>query len=58
MTWYEKHKSLARAKAQRWQVEFAHKSLCYSTIVAYNKYFTTIGKQFGLLKEFRENGII
>jgi len=53
-----KDKDMARQVAidyQRWASE---QSLSYGDIAFYTDYFTKLGRKFGLLKEFKENGII
>ena len=58
MTWYEKQKEKARTKAIDWQVRNANVSHSYYYLWNISNYFTKLGRRFGLLKEFRENGII
>jgi len=53
-----KTKAEAQAQAQNWRVWASTKNLSYSKIAEWRGYFTTLGKKFGLLKEFKENGII
>lgn len=55
---YEIYKQRAREKAIEWQLENCDKCLCMSELAYYGAYFSKIGRKYGLLKEFRENGII
>lgn len=58
MTYYQMRKEAAREEAIRWQQEFDRKRYTWSEIRDWVWHFHKIGKRFGLLKEFRENGII
>lgn len=55
---YKELKEEAREKAIDWQLEFSQNDHYMSEYVFYGDYFTRLGKRYGLLKEFRENGII
>lgn len=55
---YHYYKELARQNAIAYQ-EYASKTLMsYADVAKAQTYFTLLGKRYGLLKEFRENGII
>ena len=54
---YKIEKELAREKAIAWQLENSNKCLSYGELADYADYFRKLGKRYGLLKEFRENGI-
>ena len=54
---YELAKNRAREKAVMWQLENCDKCLSYGELADWCEYFTKLGKRYGLLKEFRENGI-
>ncbi|MBR4856331.1 MAG: hypothetical protein IKU94_06865 [Bacteroidaceae bacterium] len=58
MTAYQKGKEAAREKAIAWQYEAAEQSLSYGELAEASDYFTRLAKRFGLVREFRENGII
>ena len=55
---YEIAKENARQKAIDWQLEFIEKDHYMSEYAYWNNYFTKLAKRYGLIKEFRENGII
>lgn len=55
---YTAAKERARQRAIDWQSEFGEHSYSYGELAAYAAYFTRLGKRYGLLREFRENGII
>jgi hypothetical protein len=48
----------ARQLAIDWQSQAGKKSLSYAELAAWAGFFRKLGKRFGLLKEFKENGII
>ena len=53
-----KNKGMARQVAidfQRWASE---RNMSYKDIAYYQNYFYNIAKKFGLVREFKENGII
>ena len=58
MTNYERRKAAARQKAVDWQLGFAEHNYSYAELAAAQAYFETLGRRYGLLTEFRENGII
>lgn len=58
-------KEEARDYAIRWQYWFSEQNeidkeptLYQSDLVEWQEYFIKLGRKFGLLKEFKENGII
>lgn len=55
---YEEKKADVREKAINFQQAFSEYDFSYSEIIEYQDYFQKQGKRYGLLKEFRENGII
>ena len=54
---YRQRQSQAREKAIEWQCDFSNSSYSYLELVEYQNYFEKLGRRYGLLKEFRENGI-
>ena len=58
MNKYQKGKEKARQQAKEWQIKFATTKMSMNEIAWDNWGFTELGKRYGLLKEFRENGII
>ena len=55
---YRYYKELARQNAQAYQMLASEKAFSYGEIVEAQAFFEKVGKRYGLLKEFRENGII
>jgi len=55
---YNINKNKIRNKAIEWINYFADHNVSYSDILMANMYFTNYGKRYGLLKEFKINGII
>lgn len=53
-----KTKEEARDKAIEWQYWQAEQSLSYVESAKWQCYFEETGKKFGLLEEFKENGIL
>jgi len=53
-----KTKEQAREFAIEWQDTFQNENYDYAQLVYFSGIFTKLGKKFGLLKEFKENGII
>ena len=54
---YEKKKEMARQKAIDWQDDFRNHNYSYGELDEFGYYFEKLGRKYGLLKEFRENGI-
>ena len=55
---YQKQKKKARQEAIEWQRNFYNQNWTYQDIYYYTERFERYAKQYGLIKEFRENGII
>lgn len=60
MNKYQLGKAQARESAIEWQTEYfsGENGMSYLGIAKAQEYFTQLGKRYGLLREFRENGII
>lgn len=58
MTEYQKRKAAAREKAVEWQLDFNNHNYSYFQLAEFTAYFTKLAKRYGLIKEFKENGII
>lgn len=58
MTEYQKRKNAARDKAIEWQYDFNNHNYTWEELVDIQERFEKLGKRYGLLGEFRENGII
>lgn len=54
---YREQKEKARELAVQWQHDFANNNYSWLELANFTNYFTRLGKRYGLLKEFRENGI-
>lgn len=58
MSNYQKNKARARHTAQAWQAATIESAPTWGELAESTAYFEKIGKRYGLLKEFKENGII
>ena len=54
---YQELKDKARQEAIDWQNDFQNHNYTWGELAYYSDYFTKLGKRYGLIKEFRENGI-
>ena len=57
-TEYQRRKAQARQLAQEWQRDFGNTSHSYAELAADAAMFERLGRRYGLLQEFRENGIL
>ena len=55
---YREKKAKIREEAIRWQYGFIKHSYSMSEVCEKQAYFEKMGKRYGLIQEFRENGII
>ena len=55
---YAERKEEARRAAIDWQLDFCNHNYSYSELADLYAHFERVGRRFGLLREFRENGII
>ena len=53
---YRERQAESEDKAKEWQSVFSQFSWSWGEIAEIQNYFYTIGKRYGLLKKFRENG--
>lgn len=58
MNAYQRAKERARNKAVEWQCDFCNHDYSYGELVDWQDYFMALGKRYGLVREFKENGII
>lgn len=58
MNEYQKRKEAARQEAIDWQVDFENHNYSYGELAFYSNYFEKKAKRYGLLMEFRTEGII
>lgn len=55
---YQTAKENARTEAIEWQIGFCDADYSYDDLAHYTEYFEKMAKKYGLVKEFKENGII
>ena len=55
---YSEKKEKIREEAIDWQLDFSNHNYSYGELAEIQAYFEKVGKKYGLIKEFRENGII
>ena len=55
---YHRAKARARDKAVEWQTSFCDQNYSWGELVYWQGYFERLAKRYGLVGEFRENGII
>lgn len=55
---YKELKDLARSEAMEYQSMASTIDISYETLAWASEHFTSLGKRYGLLKEFKENGIL
>ena len=58
MSRYTRAKENARQKAMDWQTDYYNNNYSYGELAVFAEYFTRLAKRYGLMTEFRENGII
>lgn len=55
---YRAGKDNARKMAIMWQANFNNQNYSYEELVVWRQSFTCLARKYGLVREFRENGII
>lgn len=55
-TYYERKEEI-RQEAIEWQLNFANNNYSWGDLYEWGNYFYKLGKRYGLLREFHENGI-
>ena len=58
MNKYQKNKARARQTAIAWQAAMSETAPTWGELAESTAYFEKIGKRYGLIKEFKENGIL
>ena len=58
MNKYQIEKEKARQKAIDWQMDFCNHNYSWGELADYGGYFERLARRYGLVKEFKENGII
>lgn len=54
---YETKKEMVKQEAIDWQNDFGNHNYSYGELCEFVMHFEKLGRRYGLLKEFRENGI-
>lgn len=54
---YQQRKAEARDEAIQWQAEFPDHKYSWGELAAWQEYFRSQGKKYGLLEEFQREGI-
>ena len=54
---YQKKRFFLEEFAKQWQYDFAEMIYSWEDVIFWGNFFETYGKKYGLLREFRENGI-
>lgn len=55
---YAEGKERTRAEAITWQQEAAERSMSYAELAEAQARFEMLARRFGLVREFKENGIL
>ena len=58
MNSYQTKKEQARLKAQEWQEQFSEGNKYWSEIIEAEERFLKLAKRYGLITEFRDEGIL
>lgn len=58
MSIYQYRKNNARNKAIEWQADFCNHDYSWGEIAEFQAMFYKLARRYGLVREFRENGII
>lgn len=58
ITPYRRYKAYAEDAAIEWQADFPNHNYSYGELAYFQDHFTRLAKRYGLIKVFRENGII
>jgi hypothetical protein len=58
MSKYREMQEKIRQEAIECQLDFEKQDYCWGDLLIYHQYFEDKARKYGLIKEFRENGII
>ena len=58
MNYYNKKKEELRDEAIQWSYDTSERTMSYYDLMVEQSYFYEKGKRYGLIREFRENGIL
>ncbi len=56
-SYYEKRKAEVREEAIEWSYDVGNHEYSYGEFAYFEDHFRRLGKRYGLLREFKENGI-
>ena len=57
MSKYQKLKEAARQKAVEWSLGISQRPMSWMECARWGEFFENLGRRYGLLREFHENGI-
>ena len=55
---YQRRKEQVREEAIEWQFGFSERDYSWAEVAEAGQRFKRLGRRYGLLREFRENGIL
>lgn len=55
---YQQGKERARERAIEWQLDYNNHNYGYGELAEWADIFERLGKRYGLIREFKENGIL
>ena len=58
MNYYNKKKEELRDEEIQWSYDTSERKMSYYDLMVEQSYFYEQGKKYGLIREFRENGIL
>ena len=58
MSKYMEKKEAARNEAINWQITTANNDMSWLELANYQAHLLNIGRRYGLIREFHENGVI
>lgn len=57
MNYYQRRKEQVRQEAIEWQLDFNNHNYSWGELAIWGEHFERLGRRYGLLREFHENGI-
>lgn len=58
MSRYQRNKEAVREFAIEWQADFCNHNYSYGELAVFRDMFYRLARKWGLVREFRENGLI